>query len=230
MAFIFGPRKQCTDDEYGGGETESSEAVRETRLHFASKQLSQDIFHLGVTLGSGSFGRVRLVSYSGAGNSTGTEPQYFALKILKKDKVLKAGQVTHTLDEKNVLAKIRHPFIVNLYAAFQDFKTLYMLMEFVCGGELFSQLQRCNRFEDPVARFYASEVVLAFSYIHSLNIVYRDLKPENLLIDGEGHIKITDFGFAKVCIIESGLDGCCKRGCLKVNAFCQPADTSSHFV
>lgn len=73
-----------------------------------------------------------------------------------------------------------------------------MLLEYVQGGELFSHLRRAGRFSLAVSRFFAAEITLALDYLHSLDIVYRDLKPENLLIDGEGHVKITDFGFAKI--------------------------------
>jgi len=122
---------------------------------------------------------------------------YFALKILGKAKILKLKQVEHIKQEKDILHRINHPFIVTLYAHFKDKDNLYMLMEYVIGGELFSQLRRVNRFSDETSRFYSAEIVLAFEYLHSMDIVYRDLKPENLLIDRDGHIKITDFGFAK---------------------------------
>jgi len=107
-------------------------------------------------------------------------------------------QVEHIKAEKAILEQIAHPFIVNLYASFQDTDRLYMLMEYVIGGELFSYLRKVGRFSAETSRFYAAEITLALEYLHSLNIVYRDLKPENLLIDSEGHMKITDFGFAKV--------------------------------
>merc|ERR1711990_463026 len=84
-----------------------------------------------------------------------------------------------------------------MYGAFQDERCLYMLMEYVIGGELFSHLRRAGRFTNEVTKFYAGEIVLAFDYLHKMDIVYRDLKPENLLLDQDGHVKITDFGFAK---------------------------------
>jgi serine/threonine protein kinase len=93
--------------------------------------------------------------------------------------------------------EIAHPFIVNLYASFQDQGSLYMLMEFVCGGEIFTKLRTSVRFSNDTAKMYAAEVVLAFAYLHHHDIIYRDLKPENLLIDRTGHIKLADFGFAK---------------------------------
>jgi len=117
--------------------------------------------------------------------------------MLKKREIIRLKQVEHIRAEKSILSHIAHPFIVNLYAAFQDQANLYMLMEYVIGGELFSQLRKVGRFTNDTAKFYAAEIVLALEYLHSMNIAYRDLKPENLLIDSDGHIKITDFGFAK---------------------------------
>jgi len=193
-----------------------SDEVAQIRALLAGRALSRSIFTLGDTLGTGTFGRVRIVTYTHSGNmpagassastsssaaltaaATG-KPLYFALKMLKKSEILRLKQVEHIKAEKAILSRIAHPFIVNLYAAFQDERHLYMTMEYVIGGELFSQLRKVGRFSNDTARFYAGEIVLALSYLHDKNIVYRDLKPENLLIDAEGHIKITDFGFAKV--------------------------------
>merc|ERR1719420_2761414 len=93
---------------------------------------------------------------------------------------------------------IEHPFIVNLLTTFQDHKHLYMLMEFVSGGELFSYLRHEGRLPNDHAKFYAGEILLALAYLHTMYVIYRDLKPENCMIDAEGHIKITDFGFSKI--------------------------------
>jgi len=152
--------------------------------------MALDQFEQLVTLGTGTFGRVYLVRHRPSG-------KYYAMKTLKKSEVVRLKQVEHINSEKQILSSIRHPFIVNLYRSFQDDKYLYMLLEYVIGGEMFSHLRRAGRFSNEVTRFYAAEIVLALEYLHSLNIVYRDLKPENLLIDHQGHIKITDFGFSK---------------------------------
>jgi serine/threonine protein kinase len=153
-------------------------------------QMTLDQFEQSVTLGTGTFGRVYLVRHRPSG-------KYYAMKTLKKTEVVRLKQVEHINSEKQILSSIRHPFIVNLYRSFQDEKYLFMLLEYVIGGEMFSHLRRAGRFSNEVTRFYAAEIVLALEYLHSLNIVYRDLKPENLLIDHQGHIKITDFGFSK---------------------------------
>lgn len=167
------------------------EQVALVRAQLAAANLSRSSFALFDTLGTGTFGRVRLVQYGQVSNA------FFALKMLKKSEIIRLKQVEHIKAEKSILSQISHPFIVTLYASFQDEKFIYMLMEYVIGGELFSQLRKVGRFSNDTARFYAAEIVLALQYLHSIDIVYRDLKPENLLIDAEGHIKITDFGFAK---------------------------------
>eukprot|EP00388_Colpodella_angusta_P014566 GDKJ01036418.1.p1 GENE.GDKJ01036418.1~~GDKJ01036418.1.p1 ORF type:complete len:338 (+),score=60.27 GDKJ01036418.1:94-1107(+) len=155
--------------------------------------LSLAHFDLRNTVGTGTFGRVRVVKVKGCPDRTP-----FALKIMKKAVIINLRQVEHVKAEKVILTMIEHPFIVNLVASFQDDRRLFMLMEYVNGGELFSYLRRVGRLPDAHARFYTAEITLAFQYLHLMNIVYRDLKPENLLIDTTGHLKITDFGFAKI--------------------------------
>ncbi|KAL8705990.1 MAG: hypothetical protein Q9201_000934 [Fulgogasparrea decipioides] len=147
-------------------------------------------FTIQRTLGTGSFGRVHLVQSK-------HNQRFYAVKVLKKQQVVKMKQVEHTNDERKMLQKVKHAFLVTLWGTFQDSKNLYMVMDFVEGGELFSLLRKSQRFPNPVAKFYAAEVTLALEYLHSLHIIYRDLKPENLLLDRHGHLKITDFGFAK---------------------------------
>jgi serine/threonine protein kinase len=126
-----------------------------------------------------------------------SDNNYYALKILKKSEIIRLKQVEHIKSEVKILSHLQHPFIVNMLGQFQDDRKLYMVLEYVPGGELFSHLRREGRFSNDASKFYSAEIILAFSYCHSKNIVYRDLKPENLLISNSGHIKITDFGFAK---------------------------------
>lgn len=143
------------------------------------------------TVGTGTFGRVRVVQYK-------PTKQWFAMKILKKSEIIRLKQVEHIKSEVKILSSIHHPFIVNLMGSAQDDRRMYMLFEYVPGGELFSHLRREGRFSNDHSRYYAAEITLAFEYLHNNSIVYRDLKPENLLLTAKGHIKITDFGFAKV--------------------------------
>lgn len=142
------------------------------------------------TIGTGTFGRVVL-----ARNRETKE--YFALKVMAISDVIRLRQVEHVTNEKEILTSVSHPFIVNMFWANHDDTFLYMLMEYVPGGEVFSYLRNYGRFSNSMANFYASEIVSALEYLHSRSVVYRDLKPENLLLDRDGHLKITDFGFAK---------------------------------
>lgn len=142
------------------------------------------------TLGTGSFGRVMIVQHK-------PTKDYYAMKILDKQKVVKLKQVEHTLNEKRILQAISFPFLVSLKYHFKDNSNLYMVLEYVPGGEMFSHLRKVGRFSEPHSRFYAAQIVLAFEYLHYLDLIYRDLKPENLLIDNTGYLKVTDFGFAK---------------------------------
>lgn len=147
-------------------------------------------FQILRTLGTGSFGRVHLTRSIHNG-------RFYAMKTLKKERVVNMKQVEHTNDERRMLKLAQHPFIIRMWGTFQDCNNLFMIMDYIEGGELFSLLRKSQRFPTPVAKFYAAEVFLAIEYLHSLDIIYRDLKPENILLDKNGHIKLTDFGFAK---------------------------------
>ncbi|KAI8931359.1 hypothetical protein NX059_012536 [Plenodomus lindquistii] len=113
--------------------------------------------------------------------------------------VIRLKQVEHVRNERNVLAKVAgHPFITTMVASFQSLDSLYMVLDYCPGGEVFSYLRRARRFNEPTSQFYAAEIVLILEFLHEREgVAYRDLKPENILIDAEGHLKLVDFGFAK---------------------------------
>ena len=119
--------------------------------------------------------------------------------MLKKVDVVKLKQVEHVRNERNVLAAVAgHPFITQMLASFSDSHSLYMLLEYTPGGEIFSYLRRARRFPFPTVQFYAAEITLILAFLHDVqHVAYRDLKPENILLDAEGHLKLVDFGFAK---------------------------------
>ncbi|KAL3283406.1 hypothetical protein HHI36_006551 [Cryptolaemus montrouzieri] len=143
------------------------------------------------TLGGGSFGVVILVKNI-------STAEFYAMKALDKKRIVKLKQVDHTLYEKNILAAVRFPFIVNLEFFYKDNSYIYFFMPFVNGGEMFTHLRRLKRFDEPMSKFYSSQIVLGLEYLHNLDIIYRDLKPENILIDNKGYIKIADLGFCKI--------------------------------
>ncbi|XP_030376948.1 cGMP-dependent protein kinase 1 isoform X2 [Scaptodrosophila lebanonensis] len=141
------------------------------------------------TLGSGAFGRVDLVTH---GN------QVFALKIIKKIDVVKQDQIEHVYNEKNVMIQCRNsPFIAQLYRTYRNEKYVYFLMEACMGGDVWTVMYKRQYFDEKTAKFIAGCVVEAFHYLHSHSIIYRDLKPENLMLTTDGYCKLVDFGFAK---------------------------------
>ncbi|KIK98827.1 hypothetical protein PAXRUDRAFT_823436 [Paxillus rubicundulus Ve08.2h10] len=152
-------------------------------------------FEVRGALGTGTFGRVLLVRLRTA---TSGSQSIFAMKVLRKVEVVRLRQVEHVNAERYILSRVRHPFVVDLFATFQDSLNIYMLMSYVPGGELFTHLRRAQKFTPDVTRFYLANIILALKYLHSFNIIYRDLKPENLLLDSRGYLRLTDFGFAKI--------------------------------
>jgi serine/threonine protein kinase len=147
-------------------------------------------FHIEKVLGRGAFGKVFLVTKKDTGH-------VYAMKSLRKDMIEQRNQKVHTKTEREILGEVNCEFIVQLRFAFQTPDKLYMVMDFINGGELFFHLRRCTKFTEDRARFYAAEILEALEYLHSQGIIYRDLKPENVLLDCDGHLKLTDFGLSK---------------------------------
>ena len=142
-------------------------------------------------LGKGSFGEVLLVRLKANG-------KLFAMKILTKKNVKLRHQEVHTKAERDLMVKINCPFIVNIKFAFQDAVNLYIITEFMQGGEMFFHLHNERKFSDEKTKFYIVEIILAIEFLHKNKMLYRDLKPENIMVDANGHIKLTDFGLSKM--------------------------------
>ena len=141
-------------------------------------------------LGQGSYGKVTLVRHEVTGRT-------YALKQILKSHVKEMHQETHIDTEREVLSSINHPFVCNLVRTFKNKNSVYFLMEAVLGGELYAQLKRVKKFTHHQAKFYAAQIVAVFEHLHVRCIIFRDLKPENLLISRDGYLKMVDFGLAK---------------------------------
>jgi len=154
------------------------------------ERVTLEDFELLTVIGRGSFGKVIQVRKK-------DNQKIYAMKVLNKKNILDRGEVEHTKSEKSILMKLCHPFLVNLNYSFQTGDKLYFVMDYVNGGELFFHLQQNKKFTEERARFYCAEIVLGLEYLHNSGVLYRDLKPENLLLTGDGHICMTDFGISK---------------------------------
>ncbi|XP_065175255.1 ribosomal protein S6 kinase 2 beta-like [Sycon ciliatum] len=154
--------------------------------------VTTDDFELLKVLGQGSFGKVFLVRKKKGADGG----KLYAMKVLRKA-TLKVRDRYRTKMERNILKDIDHPFVVQLRYAFQTSDKVYLILEFLRGGDLFNRLNREVMFTEDDVTFYLAELALALNHLHSLGIIYRDLKPENVLLDSEGHIRVTDFGLCK---------------------------------
>ncbi|XP_016708634.1 serine/threonine-protein kinase 38-like isoform X2 [Gossypium hirsutum] len=153
-------------------------------------KMGVDDFELLTMIGKGAFGEVRVCREQTTG-------QVYAMKKLKKSEMLRSGQVEHVKAERNLLAEVDSNCIVKLYCSFQDEDYLYLIMEYLPGGDMMTLLMRKDILTEDEARFYVAETVLAIESIHKHNYIHRDIKPDNLLLDRHGHLRLSDFGLCK---------------------------------
>ncbi|KAI3449792.1 hypothetical protein Pfo_006457 [Paulownia fortunei] len=153
-------------------------------------KMGADDFELLTMIGKGAFGEVRVCREKTTGS-------VYAMKKLKKSEMLRRGQVEHVKAERNLLAEVDSNCIVKLYCSFQDEEYLYLVMEYLPGGDMMTLLMRKDTLTEDEARFYVAETVLAIESIHKHNYIHRDIKPDNLLLDRHGHLRLSDFGLCK---------------------------------
>ncbi|KAJ9546131.1 hypothetical protein OSB04_025838 [Centaurea solstitialis] len=171
-------------------------SLRTSPIHSGKDRTSIDDFEIIKPISRGAFGRVFLAKKRTTGD-------LFAIKVLKKADMIRKNAVESILAERDILISVRNPFVVRFFYSFTCRENLYLVMEYLNGGDLYSLLRNLGCLDEDVARVYIAEVVLALEYLHSLRVVHRDLKPDNLLIAHDGHIKLTDFGLSKVGLINS---------------------------
>ncbi|EOY14449.1 hypothetical protein QUC31_000043 [Theobroma cacao] len=164
---------------------------RETEyMRLQRRKVGIDDFEQLTVIGKGAFGEVRLCRAKNTG-------EIFAMKKLKKSEMLSRGQVEHVRSERNLLAEVDSRCIVKLFYSFQDSDFLYLIMEYLPGGDIMTLLMREDILSEDVARFYVAESILAIHSIHQHNYIHRDIKPDNLILDRNGHLKLSDFGLCK---------------------------------
>lgn len=182
---------------HGAGDTGLESKHRDTPplAPGSKRRIGVKDFTLLKVVGKGSFGKVMMVRKK-------DNRRIYAMKVLRKANIIKRNQVAHTKTERNVLGRIDHPFIVGLNFAFQTKDKLYFVLDYCAGGELFFHLGNEGRFSERRAGFYAAQITLALEHVHAHNVIYRDLKPENVLLDEHGNVRLTDFGLSKENIRE----------------------------
>ncbi|OJK02903.1 hypothetical protein ASPACDRAFT_50368 [Aspergillus aculeatus ATCC 16872] len=172
------------------------------QMHFEKterKQVGPNDFEILKLIGKGTFGQVYQVKKKDT-------RRIYAMKVLSKKVIIQKKEVAHTLGERNILvrtAMAASPFIVGLKFSFQTPTDLYLVTDYMSGGELFWHLQKEGRFQEARAKFYIAELILALQHLHDHDIVYRDLKPENILLDANGHIALCDFGLSKANLTQN---------------------------
>ena len=196
------------------GDGECFEAVFEVPGDSTTSRASQHAASKGFAEGARNaiqdFDIVRVVGVGGSGRVLQARHKptgkFRAVKVMSKERLFQQEQrLQRVITEKRILARLQHPFVVSLHWAFQTTTHLFLVLDFCGGGELFFHMLHRGRFEDADGKFYFCEILLGLEYLHSQQILYRDLKPENCLLDDEGHIRLTDFGLSKDNLTNSAL-------------------------
>uniref|UniRef100_A0A8C6L378 non-specific serine/threonine protein kinase n=1 Tax=Nothobranchius furzeri TaxID=105023 RepID=A0A8C6L378_NOTFU len=187
------PSAEDSEEEVGL----SYEAQKQMRMMLYQKEsnyirqmrakMDKSMFKRIKTLGIGAFGEVCLARKEDTGS-------LYAMKTLRKKDVLLRNQVAHVKAERDILAEADNEWVVRLYYSFQDKENLYFVMEYIPGGDMMSLLIRLGIFKEELAQFYIAELTCAVESVHKMGFIHRDIKPDNILIDRDGHIKLTDFG------------------------------------
>lgn len=164
--------------------------VKSKKQEEEPRQLKRHYFKFHMIVGKGGFGKVWIVTYK-------AKKRYYALKEMSKTKIAMKKSINSVMNEKNILSVLNHPFIVNMKASFQDRDNLYLVMDLLTGGDLRFHICYCRRFTEIQTRFFVACLILALEYIHKNKFLHRDVKPENIVFDERGFLRLTDFGIAR---------------------------------
>ncbi|EGR33658.1 protein kinase domain protein [Ichthyophthirius multifiliis] len=162
------------------------------QLNINQKQIGIELYNIISNIGQGSYGNIYLVQHK-------NNKKYYAMKVLNKEQLINKNMVKYAITEKNVMRKCNSPFVVKIYHAFQTDKYLIIIIDYCPGGDLYQYLMEQKRFDEQLSLKYLCEVLIAVEELHCNNIIYRDMKPENIVLSTDGHIKLIDFGLSKEC-------------------------------
>ncbi|ETW82564.1 hypothetical protein HETIRDRAFT_108831 [Heterobasidion irregulare TC 32-1] len=182
-------RAAALPDERREREARKHAKVQAQFLRLRRTKIGLADFRTVKVIGRGAFGEVRLVQKTDTG-------RVYAMKTLQKAEMLRRDQLAHVRAERDVLAESTSPWVVQLYYSFQDPLYLYLIMEFLPGGDLMTMLMKYDVFSEDVTRFYIAECIMAIDAVHKMGFIHRDIKPDNILIDKNGHLKLSDFGLS----------------------------------
>ena len=175
-----------------------------TKTHFKFKYV----------VGKGGFGKVWKVQQKKTDG-------YFAMKVMLKSRILAKRSVSSVMNERNLLAKLKHSFLVNMHFAFQDRENLYVILDHLDGGDMRYHISWKKKFTEEQTKFFMSNIIIALEYIHNLGVIHRDIKPENLVFDAHGYVRIIDFGIARILTQENHKDTSGTPGYMAPEVMCR---------
>lgn len=182
--------------------------------------MTKNQFAMMYVIGKGGFGRVWKVGEGEDKYSTESVSTY-AMKEMSKQRILAKKSVNSVLNERNLLSKLNHKFMVNMKYAFQDRNNLYLVMDYLGGGDLRYHICKHRRFTELQTKFFAANIILGLEYLHNNSIIHRDIKPENLVFDNEGYLRVTDFGIARIWNPENKKDTSGTPGYMAPEVMCR---------
>ncbi|CAD8106657.1 unnamed protein product [Paramecium sonneborni] len=199
-------------------EKHQSSDEEETLIVDCNIQINKYSFQFHYVIGKGGFGKVWKVEMK-------KSKQYYAMKEMSKAKIIAKRSVNSVMNERNLLAQFKHPFLINMNYCFQDRENLFLVMDLLTGGDLRYHIGKMRRFKEHQTKFFIACVILALEFLHNNNIIHRDLKPENLVLDKQGYARLTDLGIARIWKQENSQDTSGTPGYMAPEVMCRQNHT-----